>query len=112
MALNRPTVRQGSTGPEVARLQEDLNSLNLDVGAADGIFGPRTEAGVRRFQAANDLTVDGIVGPMTWAALEGPPPGPELTVDLADFPALALLFRHGTDEDINPYLADLGIGPV
>lgn len=40
-----------------------------EVGAADGVFGPKTDAAVRRFQKDNRLAVDGIVGPKTWAAL-------------------------------------------
>lgn len=36
--------------------------------AADGIFGPKTEAYVKSLQKNKKLTVDGVVGPKTWAA--------------------------------------------
>ena len=46
-----------------------LQSLGYNI-AADGIFGLKTYAAVRDFQAKNGLTVDGIVGPKTLAVLE------------------------------------------
>jgi murein L,D-transpeptidase YcbB/YkuD len=60
-----PTLRQGSTGPSVVWVQQQLHV------SADGKFGPGTAAAVRSFQAQHGLTADGVVGPQTWAALGG-----------------------------------------
>lgn len=61
-------LRVGSRGPAVTQLQRDLSSLGYPL-TADGIFGPKTDAAVRRFQRDHGLTVDGIVGPQTRAAI-------------------------------------------
>jgi peptidoglycan hydrolase-like protein with peptidoglycan-binding domain len=67
------TVRRGSQGEAVKGVQEEAAFRDLSGGppalAIDGIFGPKTEAWVRGFQEAAELTVDGIVGPVTWQAL-------------------------------------------
>jgi peptidoglycan hydrolase-like protein with peptidoglycan-binding domain len=63
-----PIVRRGQEYPPVSTLQYLLRAHGHAI-AADGIFGPRTEAAVRAFQASTGLTSDGIVGPHTWAAL-------------------------------------------
>ena len=49
----------------VAALQVALRAHGFYAGAIDGIAGPRTIRGVRRFQAAHGLAVDGIAGPHT-----------------------------------------------
>ncbi|MGD1860775.1 MAG: peptidoglycan-binding protein [Leptolyngbyaceae cyanobacterium] len=64
-----PTLRQGMTGPAVARVQETLKARGFYQGAVDGIFGPGTEAAVMAFQESVQLATDGIVGPVTWQAL-------------------------------------------
>ena len=64
-----PTLRRGDRSDDVAYLQGLLNDAGYDVGAADGIFGARTESAVRGFQTDNGLTADGIVGRRTWAVL-------------------------------------------
>ena len=63
------TVRSGSRGADVTYLQQRLTALGYKPGTADGIFGSKTLAAVRAFQADHKLAVDGIVGPKTWAAL-------------------------------------------
>ncbi len=64
-AAARPTVRRGSAGPAVQRLQECLH-----IDPADGIFGAGTEAAVRAFQRDHGLVPDGIIGPKTWPILD------------------------------------------
>lgn len=63
------TMKRGSKGDTVKGLQEVLNKCGYDCGAVDGIFGAKTEAAVRAFQAAHGLTVDGIAGEGTQTAL-------------------------------------------
>ncbi|MDJ0695261.1 peptidoglycan-binding protein [Mastigocoleus sp. MO_188.B34] len=62
---NYPVLRRGDSGPKVRKLQK---LLKIKV---DGLFGPGTEAEVRRFQRDNALKADGIVGLKTWNALKG-----------------------------------------
>lgn len=62
-------LRRGSKGADVTKLQQALNALGYDCGAADGIFGLKTEMAVRAFQQAKGLTVDGIAGKATQEAL-------------------------------------------
>ena len=66
---NRPILRRGSKGEDVARLQTLLRALDFAVGI-DGDFGPGTEVAVTRFQSERKLDADGIVGEQTWKALD------------------------------------------
>jgi putative chitinase len=51
---------------------EDVKKLQVKLGVeAIGTFGPKTEAAVKAFQAANGLTADGIVGDGTWNKIMG-----------------------------------------
>lgn len=58
-------------GDDVKELQIRLNKLGFECGAADGIFGKKTLAGVKAFQLAHNLTVDGKFGSASFAALNG-----------------------------------------
>ncbi|HTU75681.1 MAG TPA: peptidoglycan-binding protein [Trebonia sp.] len=68
--LSWPLTKIGATGERVYSIQQFLNQ-RIGAGlAADGIFGPLTEAAVRRFQAMTPpLAVDGQVGEQTWPRL-------------------------------------------
>lgn len=59
------TLRKGSKGDAVKRMQAKLGL------AADGDFGPGTEAALKKWQTANGLTPDGVAGPKTLAKLVG-----------------------------------------
>jgi murein DD-endopeptidase MepM/ murein hydrolase activator NlpD len=55
--------------PRVAALQVALAARGLYGATIDGVYGRRTERGVRRFQRRRGLVVDGIAGPQTKRAL-------------------------------------------
>jgi peptidoglycan hydrolase-like protein with peptidoglycan-binding domain len=63
-------LKRGASGPEVEDLQRKLLANKVNPGPVDGLFGPKTEDAVRRFQEMHDLQVDGIVGPDTLGAFE------------------------------------------
>ena len=69
--VSYPTIKLGSKGPDVKKVQQLLIARGYSCGAAgaDGDFGAATYNAVKKFQAANGLEVDGIVGAKTWAAL-------------------------------------------
>jgi Putative peptidoglycan binding domain/N-acetylmuramoyl-L-alanine amidase len=80
-ADGRPTLRRGNRGDLVKQIQAKVKVT------VDGIFGPITEAAVRRFQRDHQLVPDGIVGPRTWASLDTvaapvlpPAPAPPVTI--------------------------------
>ena len=56
-------LRVGSQGDLVAHVQTKLGV------ASDGVFGPQTDAAVRKYQLSASLDVDGIVGLNTWSSL-------------------------------------------
>ena len=55
--------------PRIAALQVALHERGLYAGPIDGIVGPKTVRGVRRFQRRAGLQVDGVAGPRTRRAL-------------------------------------------
>ena len=63
------TLKQGSRGETVKKMQERLKRWGYYTGAVDGIFGAKTKQAVIYFQKRNGLTPDGIVGTKTFQAL-------------------------------------------
>lgn len=81
MTVATITVLQiGSRGPEVADLQHLLmargGAHSTDLGAIDGVFGPRTQAAVINFQRHQPAQNNGVVEHETWKALAEAPEWP------------------------------------
>lgn len=65
------TLEIGSSGQKVRQIQEQLNVIAgaypaIPKVAVDGIYGPATEASVRKFQQVFNLPVTGTVDYRTW----------------------------------------------
>lgn len=64
-AYANTVLKRGSTGAAVVALQKALAI------AADGSFGPGTEAKVKSYQTSKGISSTGVVAASTWAALMG-----------------------------------------
>ena len=71
-ALGDQTLRQGMNHSDVTQLQDELKSKGFfTYEKSTGYYGTITTDAVRKFQQANNLSVDGIAGPKTIGALKG-----------------------------------------
>ena len=64
-----PLLKKGDKNEYVRHWQMFLNLNGYACGNADGIFGNKTEAAVKKWQKEHGLVADGIIGPKTWASL-------------------------------------------
>ncbi len=115
------TLEDGARGPAVVLLQQVLEGYGFTPGTVNGIFGPRTEAAVKSFQASAGITADGIVGPQTWAALAGgeapgapsaigvPVADPTTGAHLQAFPVAGGQFNIGWDQNWNDFSPATGL---
>lgn len=60
---------RGDTGPDVSALQKRLDLMGYDVGEIDGIYGQKTEAQVKAFQAKCGLPQTGAADQQTLSTL-------------------------------------------
>ncbi|MBQ6232158.1 MAG: peptidoglycan-binding protein [Clostridia bacterium] len=66
---SKPKLKYGSHGTYVRIAQQHLLAAGCMTGSADGVFGAKTLAAVKKFQSLNGLKEDGIIGEDTWAKL-------------------------------------------
>lgn len=89
-------------GPDVLRIQEQLQAWGYSPGTLDGEYGPATAAAVKAFQRAQALDADGVVGPLTRAALRKKPvpqPSPDGKRQTPGQKALAEALKHLGDKE-------------
>lgn len=72
-------IRKGANAPTTIKaLQDNLVRLGYmtrtQVNTGPGIFGPRTDAALKRFQSANGLPNNGVFGPGTFKAMQNAQP--------------------------------------
>jgi len=64
-------IKYGSRGEVVKTVQMCLSEMGYsNAGSFDGIYGMKTLAQIKSYQADKNLAQDGVVGPLTWAALD------------------------------------------
>lgn len=63
------TLQLNMRGDDVRGLQAILIGAGHLAGGPDGVFGPKTQAAVKKLQAQLNVTADGVVGPRTHAAI-------------------------------------------
>lgn len=64
------TLQKGSTGTAVKTLQTNLNKLCYNCGTADGSYGDKTVAAVKKFQDDHGIDGTGKYGEKTQAAMK------------------------------------------
>lgn len=96
-------------GPDVLAAQRRLVEKGQTVlGQPDGLFGPRTERAVRRFQQISGRTTSGVIDRQTWDALFAPAPPPEPPARIAS--VLPLLQQpHAFENSVTWHLTPDGV---
>ena len=101
------TLKKGSTGEDVKKLQQALIDLGYLDDTADGTYGAKTQDAVTLFQAVNGLDADGLAGAKTQALLFS---GTALSADQApptDFLVLANRSNKLSKTDVPTDLVDI-----
>lgn len=98
-SLSDSTIRYGSKGDSVIKLQNFLVSSGYDI-VVDGKFGRQTETILKAYQTKNGLEADGVCGPITWGVINGSQIDKELyTVSIRNLTKIAADFLTATYSD-------------
>ena len=115
-ALGDRALTSGSKGSEVKELQQKLTQLGYQLGKVDGVYGPKTEDAVKRFQKKRGLKVDGVAGEKTITELKRltgestTKEGKKVGFKEADYKLMArCIYAEGRGE---PYMGQVAIAAV
>ena len=68
--IPKPTLKLGSHGKEVVKLQTVLKDMRFDPGAIDGAFGPKTQRELKKLQSSFNIKVTGEYNAETQTKIE------------------------------------------
>jgi N-acetylmuramoyl-L-alanine amidase len=103
-ASTSTVLSKGSASGEVWDLQYRLNALGYYSLPLDGIYGPKTQAAVRRFQHDYGIQVDGQVGSQSWKVLK------KVSLNRDEMDILArTIYSEARGE---PYIGQVAVGAV
>ena len=104
------TLKQGSRGETVKKMQQKLKNWGYYFGSVDGIYGKKTLEAVKYFQRKNKLVVDGIAGPKTLSAMGISSGGSTSNYSSQDIALLArLIYGEARGES---YVGQVAVGAV
>jgi len=108
------TLKFGSRGSAVVKLQQALINKGYLKDKADGIFGPKTEKAVINFQIANGIRIDGIAGKQTQSILYAQPVsrGSTLSRDQSSTDLYWLSRIIHAESEAEPYKGKVAVGNV
>jgi N-acetylmuramoyl-L-alanine amidase len=104
------TLKEGSRGETVKKMQQKLKNWGYYSGSVDGIYGKKTLEAVKYFQRKNKLVVDGIAGPKTLSAMGISSGGSTSNYSSQDVALLArLIYGEARGES---YVGQVAVGAV
>ena len=104
------TLKQGSRGETVKKMQQKLKNWGYYFDSVDGIYGKKTLEAVKYFQRKNKLVVDGIAGPKTLSAMGISSGGSTSNYSSQDIALLArLIYGEARGES---YVGQVAVGAV
>lgn len=92
---------------DIKAIQAALKERGYEVGAVDGIQGPKTINAIKQFQIDNGLVSDGVAGPLTQAKLAAP-----VTKQMTTSPAGRKLLSVREGNKLKAYQDSIGVWTI